>query len=204
MTLYLGTDPSRYKAQGRVIHYPVIRLIPRDIPLSVFQDIPFYTHCIFTSRNTISILKEKGFPLGALQGKIIIAIGAATKARLEECNLTVAAVAYPETQEGVIELLKKMPPSYVFLPHATLARDVLERFLIESQTRYQICDLYDTVTHRSEPVPSLDAVDEIVFTSPSTVRAFFEIFSSLPVGKKMICLGPITQEALNVYLTRKE
>lgn len=204
MILYLGTDPSRVVAERPVIHYPVIKLIPRDIPFDVFQDIPLYSHFIFTSKNTVSILKEKGFSFSALKGKTVFAIGLVTKSKLEEEGVVVQRVSYPETQEGLVELLKKEVLDYVFLPHAALARDVLEKFLVTNQIRHKICNLYDTVTQKLEPIPSLDDVDEIIFTSPSTVKAFFEIFFSLPHGKKAVCLGPITEGALNRYLTRKE
>jgi uroporphyrinogen-III synthase len=41
--------------------------------------------------------------------------------------------------------------------------------------------------------------DEIVFTSPSTVAAFKEIFGALPRGKKLVAIGPITEEALDLF-----
>jgi uroporphyrinogen-III synthase len=56
--------------------------------------------------------------------------------------------------------------------------------------------LYDTVTQKLEPKPDLNHVQEIVFTSPSTVLAFLEIFGALPKGKKLIAIGPITQQQL--------
>jgi uroporphyrinogen-III synthase len=59
-----------------------------------------------------------------------------------------------------------------------------------------VCDLYDTVPQKLEPIPDLNAIDEIVFTSPSTVRAFVEIFRHIPQDKTLTCLGPITQEEL--------
>ena len=198
MILYLGTDPSHFAARGKVLHYPVIKLIPRDIPAHVFDDMSLYTHCIFTSKNTVSILKEK-MPLEMLKDKIIIAIGDVTRAKLEEEGLVVSAVAKEETQEGVVEMLKSMSldQAYIFLPHSALARDVLERFLVEHRVRHQICDLYDTVAQKLDPVPDLEMVETIVFTSPSTVRAFFEIFSFMPPEKKAVCIGPVTQEVFD-------
>ena len=60
--------------------------------------------------------------------------------------------------------------------------------------------LYDTISQVIQPKPNLDHVDEIVFTSPSTVKAFIEIFGVLPRGKKCLAIGPITEQALRVYL----
>jgi uroporphyrinogen-III synthase len=67
---------------------------------------------------------------------------------------------------------------------------------MQRQIRFQACDLYDTVSQEICPKPDLDQVDEIVFTSPSTVKAFVEIFGGLPRGKKCLAIGPITQQAL--------
>ncbi|MFS8563572.1 MAG: uroporphyrinogen-III synthase [Rhabdochlamydiaceae bacterium] len=204
MILYLGTDPSHFVGVGPVVHYPVIKLVPKAIPPYIFEEIPSYTHCIFTSKNAVSILKQQ-LSLKVLEKKTIIAVGVVTKARLEEEGLVVAAVAQQERQEGVVELLKSMSieKAHIFLPHSLRARDVLERFLIDHQIQHRICDLYDTVTQKLEPLPDLRMIETIVFTSPSTVEAFFEIFSFLPPEKRTICIGPITQEALNTYLTRK-
>jgi uroporphyrinogen-III synthase len=57
-------------------------------------------------------------------------------------------------------------------------------------------DLYETVAQRVEPVPDLRLFDEIVFTSPSTVDAFFEIFGHIPSGKKIVAIGPVTADRL--------
>ena len=209
MTLYLGTDPSHYKAQGKLIHYPILKLIPREVPSYIFEEISKYTHCIFTSKNTVSLLKEafakKGLSMEILQTKQIIALGQVTAARLEEEGLRVVAIAQEETQEGVIDLLKQMvlDQAYIFLPHSALARDELENFLKESKVSYQVCDLYDTVAQTLGPLPNLNEVDEIVFTSPSCVRAFFDIFISVPNGKKLSCIGPITKKELTRIIDQK-
>lgn len=209
-TLYLGTHPASYPAEGDLIHYPVIKLIPRPIPPHILEDMPEYTHFIFTSKNAVAIffqtiesqLQNSMLPILIgkvdLKEKTIIAIGKSTASRLvlEGCQPT--HVAQEETQEGIISLLRPMDlrEAYILLPHSSLARHALENFFSEHGIRHQICDLYDTITQKIEPVPDLDTIDEIVFTSPSTVRAFVEIFSHIPHNKKLTCLGPITKEEL--------
>jgi uroporphyrinogen-III synthase len=121
-----------------------------------------------------------------------------TAAHLAAKNSPPHHIAQDETQEGVVQLLKSLPleNSYIFLPRSSLSRPVLVQFFEEQGIRYQTFDLYDTVTQGLEPKPDLDLVDEIVFTSPSTVRAFIEIFGALPKHKKLVAIGPITQSAL--------
>lgn len=208
MTLYLGTDPSHHKKK-LVIHYPIIKLIPRDIPDHILKDIPLYTHCIFTSKNTVSILKDafakKGLSLDLLKDKYILALGKITAARLAQEGLLASAIAQEETQEGVMALLSKIPldQAYIFLPHSSLSRKNLENFLKDNSIQHQLCDLYDTVVQKLHPLPNFDEIDEIIFTSPSTVKAFFAIFEKLPSGKKLTCVGHITQQALNRMIDQK-
>ena len=86
------------------------------------------------------------------------------------------------------------------MPRSSLSRPILVNFFQQRYILYQACDLYDTVAQALEPKPNLDEVEEIVFTSPSTVSAFLEIFGSLPKGKKLIAIGPVTEQVL---LSRK-
>lgn len=195
--LYLGTHPASYLADGLLIHYPVIKLIPRPIPPHILEDMPGYTHLIFTSKNAVAIFFQTVGKIG-LSGKAIVAIGQSTASRLALEGCLPTHIAQEETQEGIITLLRPMDlkEAYILLPHSALARHTLENFFLERGIRHQMCDLYDTVAQKIEPVPDLNTIDEIVFTSPSTVRAFVEIFSHIPHNKKLTCLGPITKEEL--------
>jgi uroporphyrinogen-III synthase len=82
------------------------------------------------------------------------------------------------------------------MPRSSLSRPILANFFNEREIRYQACDLYDTLSQWIEPKPDLDQVNEVVFTSPSTVKAFLEIFGGLPKGIKCLAIGPVTQQAL--------
>ena len=60
--LYFGIDPQNYLDQGLVTHYPLIQIIPRffsapDIQ-NVLQLMPIFTHCIFTSQNSVELFFE--------------------------------------------------------------------------------------------------------------------------------------------------
>ena len=199
MTLYLGTDPSSVKHVEGLIHYPVIRTIPVSVPSHIWDDFSEYTHILFTSKNGVSIfLAQCSKPL---TDKQLIAIGAATAARLHEFQVAPHFVAQEESQEGVIELLNQqdLTDAYMLYPRSSLARKKLENFFIERQVRYQVCDLYETQFQKLEPIPNLTDIKEIIFTSPTTVRGFLEIFGQLPHDKKLTCIGPVTEEELRKY-----
>lgn len=208
--LYLGTDPTQWIAQGHfqgnLIHFPVIEVTARCIAdpelKAAYDDLNDYTHLIFTSKNAVKIffqhLIEIPFSKEKLVGKTIIAIGRVTAAHLTAQGVLPNHVAEQETQEGVIALLNKLDieDAYVFFPRSSLSRPVLSQYFKEREIRFQACDLYDTTTQKRGSAPNLEVVDEIVFTSPSTVKAFMEIFGKLPGGKKLLAIGPVTEEAL--------
>lgn len=208
--LYLGTDPTQFAAQGHfdghLIHYPVIQIVPKsplEPPLKMaYDELQEYTHLIFTSKNAVQIffhhLNELKWNKAVLTNKTVIAIGAVTAAHLKAQGTILAHIAENESQEGLVQLLSKLDieDAYFFLPRSALSRPVLSRFCIEREIRFQACDLYDTTTLKATPIPDLKEIDEIVFTSPSTVKAFMEIFGALPQGKKLLAIGPVTENAL--------
>ena len=206
--LYLGTDPTQFACQGHLIHYPVIKIVPRSIDdpeiRHAYNDLEQFTHFIFTSKNAVKVfcqhLAELKRSLNIHQ--IMIAIGEVTAAHLSKHGFIPHLISKEETQEGIVKMLDMidLKEAYVFMPRSSISRPVLSNYFKERGIRYRTCDLYDTVTQCLDPKPDLDQIDEIVFTSPSTVRAYLEIFGKLPSGKKLFAIGPITEEALRLCL----
>lgn len=211
--LYLGTDPTQFEShghcEGHLIHYPVIQIIPRllDHPeiRQAYDDLDEYSHLLFTSKSAVKVfcqhLNELHKPLKTLKNKMLIAIGRVTAAHLSLHGLIPQLISPIETQEGVVKMLNRidLQDAYIFMPRSALSRPVLSNYFQEQQIRYQACDLYDTVTQELHPKPDFAQIDEIVFTSPSTVKAFLEIFGNFPLNKKLYAIGPITEEALRSY-----
>lgn len=115
--LYLGTDPSLYgKSTAHLEHHPVIKIEKRDFSSFQIQhqmrDLKNYTHIIFTSKNTVMVLKEAleffGYDVSILASKVILSIGDATSKALTEIG--VATFLQPEiaTQEGMMDLLDRI------------------------------------------------------------------------------------------------
>ena len=187
MILYLGIDPSRWKGEGKILHYPVIRteLIEWKEPV----DWTLATHLLFTSRSAVQHWRQFD--------KQILTIGNATAQLLKEQGLE-CLIAPEATQEGVIALLETLDltGAYLIWPRSERARNNVALYLEKRKVRFLAIDLYRTLFQKLEPVPSLDKIDEIVFTSPSTVDAFLEIYGTLPANKKLTPIGPITKKYL--------
>jgi uroporphyrinogen-III synthase len=161
-------------------------------------DLSQYTHFLFTSKNAVRVFFELSLDVTSLYAKIWIAIGASTAHALATHFRPPDWTAETETQEGLIALLeqKNLDNAHFFLPRSSLSRPALSQYLHKRNIRYTACDVYDTVTQRKEPLPDLTAIDEIVFTSPSTVRAFLEIFGHIPKDKQLHAIGLITKQFL--------
>jgi len=198
--LYLGTEAP---TQEDTYHYPVIKIVPRPLTVDiqcVFNQIEEITHILFTSKNSVQIffdyIKED-----LLKRKTFVCVGKKTAERLLKRGFIADIIADEETQEGIIQQLKLLnfEEPYFLFPKSSLSRPALHQFFLKSGIRHQVCDLYDTHIQRLEPVPDLSQFTEIIFTSPSTVKGFFNIFSSIPNNVNVIALGPITKNALLCY-----
>ena len=204
--LYLGLNPEQYKRtvpQAEVYHYPLIAITPRkggDIAacLAQFSSI---THVIFTSKTAVDLF----LPLvDDLHKKRLISVGAVTTAHLHKQGLTVVHTAQSETAEGLVEVLaqENLQQAFCLWPHGALSRRLIADYFMVHDYRLAECILYDTTAHTPFPLSSFAHLDEIVFTSPSTVDSFLATFGSLPDHLQVTTQGPITRRYLEKYEIR--
>ena len=209
--LYLGTDPTFFVAsgawEGHVIHYPIIKIVPRSAEdpqiKQAYDSLSSYTHLLFTSKNGVRLFFDHLTVLHKTREEIrahkVIAVGRVTARSLQaQLSHKVIEVAEQEQQEGIIALLEAedLSQAHLLLPGSSLARPLLSNYLEKRGARTTVCALYDTVSERPEQAFDFASVDALIFTSPSTVQAFGELFGALPAGKELLAVGPITEEAL--------
>ncbi len=201
--LYVGIDcPDSINEY--MIHYPVIKIIPRpkEKCLPFLSRFLSFTHFIFTSKSSVRIffdyLRDFSYSNEEINQKIFVAVGKKTALSLQNFGVKIVKTADDETAEGVIALLKNMDlkTSFIFWPHSALSRPVLTDFFFRENLKFETCIFYDTVPHLNKPLPELETIDEIFFTSPSTVDAFFLFFTTFPKNIKLNAIGPITKEHL--------
>ena len=142
--------------------------------------------------------KPKTNSSSCLAGKLCLAVGEATKRRIEEQGYSVLAAPKEETAEGLISALDQLElkDAFFFWPHSALSRPLLTDYFAERKVRFCACAVYDTKFQLPGPLPPLEEIDEIIFTSPSTVHAFLHYFGKLPKGKKLTPIGPVTKKTL--------
>lgn len=112
-------------------------------------------------------------------------------------------IAKEETAEGMLPLLASLRPTdFVLWPHSQLSRNIIPRFLEERKIPYAAPILYNTIPLHPKTPPPLDAFDEIIFTSPSTVESFISLYGTLPSNKKLTSIGPVTDQVLLNFLAK--
>jgi hydroxymethylbilane synthase len=190
--LYLGLDPSRYVSKGHLIHHPVIQTVPlQSLPSSVHTT--HFSHVAFTSPAAVKHWFSLSPP--PLSNITILALGPGTRATLRERGYATLIAPFP-TQEGMIALLKTLSVKNLLWPRSAHARPALLQYLEQNHIPHLALDLYHTTPNRTLAAPDFSSLDEIVFTSSSTVNAFLELYGSFPLGVKLTPIGPLTADLL--------
>jgi uroporphyrinogen-III synthase len=185
-----------------VVHFPLIKILPRPLEDAgvqrTLQLLPDATHLIFTSKQAVKIFLGLPFPVERLCSKRFGAVGRMTAAYLQAHGMPVHFVAQEETQEGLIVQMQaeNLRHASILWPRSSLSRPVLTAWLDREQVTYYAPAVYDTVAQVPAALPDLAKVDEILFTSPSTVDAFLSAYHSLPHDKLLHAIGPVTRDSL--------
>jgi uroporphyrinogen-III synthase len=201
--LYLGLTLPYIPLIGEIVHCPIIKIVSRSASdpaiQNAFQNFDAYTHLVITSKTTIPLLfefaKSFGITESTLQAKKVFAVGRATAASAISCGMSAIYPIADETAEGLVAAIKNkdMHDAYFFWPHSALSRSILPDFFNIEKIKYTGTIFYDTIPNcEIFPLPDLTDIDEIVFTSPSTVDAYCQILGPIPWDKQITPIGPIT------------
>ena len=202
--LILGNHPQKYQRLGNIVHRRIIDCVPiddyskADIAL---KDIETFDWVVFTSVNGAKYLFERLFAADrdarALANTKIAAIGKTTAQRLREFGISADMVPQNESSEGLLEEFAKldMKNKKVLLPQPEVASNQLPDGLLNMHAVIKKVTVYKTIEIKPDPV-DFDHIDQILFTSGSTVRAFIKKFGKVPANIKSYCLGqPTLNEA---------
>ena len=211
---------------ARVLELPTIEIRPRpDSELD--HAVNALDHCdwlLFTSANAAEIFLDRARLLERRPGDTnkatlpkICSIGPATAEKVESYGYSVDLVPRRYQAEGVLEDFLgfnegSIKGLRILLPHASEARPVLPRTLLDQGADVNLVPIYDTVIPeesyaRLAQLFQTDAPDMITFTSSSTVKNFVALAKGIREIQEYPCavIGPITAEtaarnALNVVV----
>lgn len=194
----LGAEP---------IAFPTIQFVRLPVePLdAALQQMERYDWLVFTSGNAVQFFFERVNELGLAPGlPRVAASGSATAAKLAALGVAVDFVPDDFVGEELVAGLGDLIGQRVLLPRARIGRPKIVEMLRQRGAMVDDVPLYDTATAEVAPEALAElqkGVDAITFTSPSSVRNFFQILEdagaagSIPDSAVIACIGPITAEA---------
>ncbi len=202
--LVLGNHPQKYRRLGNIVHRRIIDCVPIDDYTkadSVLKDIAAFDWIVFTSVNGAKYLFERLYAMAkdvrALANTKIAAIGKTTAKRLEEFGIIADMVPENESSAGLLAEFSKldMKNKKVLLPQSEIASSELPDGLLGMHAVIEKVPVYKTIDIDPGQI-DFDYIDQILFTSGSTVRAFVKHFGRVPENIKSYCLGqPTLDEA---------
>ncbi|HVS83196.1 MAG TPA: uroporphyrinogen-III synthase [Pyrinomonadaceae bacterium] len=182
---------------ARVLAWPQIEIVEPDSYAALdeaIQNLFGYDWLIFANVNAASFflrrLQHLGHEMSELDALRVCALDDATRQQLEESHVHVDLVPEKLATEGVMAALE----TYIggrnalrglnfLLPRAAISRDYLPPALEDAGARVDVVSAYRTASNNSELI-QLNAlvagggIDCIAFTTPSSVRAFSQLFDA--------------------------
>jgi uroporphyrinogen-III synthase len=216
------------KYNARPLSLPTIELVSKGEKIvdefldSVKQYDPDYS--VFMSSKAVTLLFDTAKKVSkfeklqlAVANTMVMAVGPKTKTALEHQGIKVAYMPNIYSSVGVGELFTKLHAvgKKVIVPRSGAStpflKELLEKIGIDVKEihLYDVCAFRDTTQwNEFRELFSKNKIDGIVFTSASSVRAFFEIMSKdydetsllnnlekLPV----VAIGPFTSDELKKF-----
>lgn len=183
--IYLLSDTSAKE----VVNLPVIEIQIKEQKV----DLSSYEALIFTSKNSVSAI-EKINPLWKKLPAFVI--GEATAKKVIQLGGTVKYIAKSSYGDDFAhEIKNELKNKKILFPRAQKVLSSLEEILCSAGVLLDSKIVYKTGCAQALHVKSLEDDAIVIFTSPSTVKCFFNSFG-WSKGNKAVCIGSQTAKAL--------
>ena len=211
--LFTGISPERYFEKGLIFYLRMIEIKPLDNYTEMdklIKKIDIFDWIVFSSRFGVYYFFQRLFELKkdtrSLKGIKIAAIGSSTANRLKEYGIIADLVPQKECSEGLLSEFKKtnIRGKKVFLPRSDIADKGLTEGLKKLGAKVHSYVAYKNVMPDNLPDLDLNFFDEIIFSSPSTVRNFIKRYGVPPAKTKIRTIGPVTEKEWEKYGNTKK
>ena len=216
------------KEKARPITLPTIELVSKGekIVHEFLDELKSYDpdYSVFMSSKAAKLLFDEAKKISsyeklqlAVANTTVIAVGPKTKAALEYEGIKVAYMPNRYSSVGVGEILSRLDAigKKVIVPRSGASTPFLKNLLekiglvVKEIYLYDVCAFNDTTQwNEFRELFSQNNVDGIIFTSASSVQAFFEIMTKDYDQKtllnnlkktKVVAIGPFTAEELKKF-----
>ncbi len=199
--LFTGLSNKRYFTKGTYFHLPLVKIEP----MKSYEEFDNYLNkikefdwIVFASRYGVEYffkrLKLIGLDSRVLNNIQIAAIGNSTMKCLLDFGVLADLVPKKESSAGLIEAFKKLnlEGKKIFLPRSDISDKSLSKEFARLGARVTTGFAYRNVMPKDLPELDLNFFNEIIFTSPSTVRNFKKRYKNVPENVKIKCIGNVT------------
>ncbi len=202
--LYLGTYPEKYVSLGRLIHFPMITISAAKVkaPRLFIKQVKAADIILLTSRCGVKyffeFLAERKFRLASLRGKDFVVIGADTHKQLNLYGFCARLVAKDETSVGLFFEMKtalKLKGKKIIFPRSSLSNPYLQKALTKAGAKITQVVVYENTKPPKRELPA-EKIDQVIFTSPSTVQNFLADYEVIPKEWSILAKGRPTQQTL--------
>lgn len=230
-TLYTGTLPDIEKRNADYTYTPLIEINNSSIfslkdALYDEENYEYYKgkglawddddekkpkYVVFTSQHSISSTIEC-IPelLEEQENYIFISIGDTTTEALHNAGIKDVIQVEEDNRFGIIKWFEKEKYDEanaryedIIYPHSSLSPEDMPLALQELGFSVKSFVAYKNVMPEHPRLVNLNHFKRIVFTSPSTIDNFIELYGKLPENTEFITRGPITQNHLEEVLEAK-
>lgn len=201
--LVTGNQTEHYGQIGRVIHQPLIhieKIYPDQLLDDQLNRLNQFDWLFFTSRYAVNfffeVLEKKGKDSRILSGLRIASVGNVTSGALRLFGIIPDLQATEESSEGLLKIIqaKGITQGKVLIPRSDIGLPVLPVGLTQLGWEVSTVPVYrNTIPTDVKPL-DLSEVQIIVFSSPSCVTNFKQVYGHFPEGKQYIFRGKETEK----------
>ena len=195
-----GTHPQKYKHLGIIVHRPLIKSVPLDDYTQadrVLKRLNAFDWIVFTSTNGVNFFFQRlnaiSLDTRAVGPTKVSAIGKTTAEKLKTFGVLADMQPKLESSIGLLEEFQKVSvkDKRILLVRPKVGSSLLLDGLADVGAIVETVVVYRNVDIEPEET-DFAFIDQILFTSGSTIRAFLKRYGSVPAGIKVYCLGQPT------------
>lgn len=195
-----GTHPQKYKHLGIIVHRPLIKSVPLDDYTQadrVLKRLNAFDWIVFTSTNGVNFFFQRlnaiSLDTRAVGPTKVSAIGKSTAEKLKTFGILADMQPKLESSIGLLEEFQKVSvkDKRILLVRPKVGSSMLLDGLADVGAIVETAVVYRNVDIEPEET-DFSFIDQILFTSGSTIRAFLKRYGSVPAGIKVYCLGQPT------------
>jgi uroporphyrinogen III methyltransferase/synthase len=213
--LLTGTSGKDYTQDAHVTHIPLIRIrkCKENTQLhAIIKEIYSVDWIIFTSRYGVryffEAFDELHGDIRALSAVQLASVGKTTTSELNKHHIYPDIESETASAEGIVRYFEAsgLTNKQILLPRSDKGLKTFSEALEKLGNRILDIPVYSNTVNEKAKKTDLSQFQKIMFSSPSGVEAFMQLYGCLPSGIQLIAKGKTTEKKLrsNIYLYSNE